>query len=350
MFQSKILPILLLIVFLAACGPMEPAQTPEATELAVTDIPESTPTPEPFHLKLGIFGFASDAAFFIAQEEGYFAEQGLEVEFVRQEKASDIFPLLISGQMDVSTVAVMPGLFTAIAHDESLKIVAGKGYFDPEACTYSGLMVSTEMMSSGRLDDPANWVGLKIAEQRGSIIVYAIDLFLQQNGLSVDDVEIVDVPVPSRLDALTNGAIDVAGATEPWITRDNNSGSAVLWQGFNTILPGFPLGMIVYGPTILEDNPEVGQRFMVAYMKGVARYNEGKTPRNIAIISEYTQLAAEEVEQICWQVIRPDGEVDVQSVLAFQDWAFANSLVEETVTADQLYDTSFLEYAREYLR
>ena len=349
MFRVKNLPFLLLIITLAACGPMEPAQTPAATEPAVTDIPLSTSTPEPFHLKLGIFGFASDAAFFIAQEEGYFAEQGLEVEFIRQEKAADIFPLLISGQMDVSTVAVMPGMFTAIAHDESMKIVAGKGYFDPEACTYSGLMVSTEMMSSGRLDDPANWLGLKIAEQRGSIIVYAIDLFLQQNGLSVDDIEIVDVPVPSRLDALTNGSIDVAGATEPWITRYTNSGSSVLWQGFNTILPGFPLGMIVYGPTILNDNPDVGQRFMVAFMQGVAQYNEGKTARNVEIISQYTELTTEEIEQICWQVIRPDGEVDIQSVLAFQDWAVANELVEEPVTAEQLYDPSFLEYAREYL-
>ena len=341
MLQQKILTLLLIVLVLAACVPVESTGTPAATDPVVIDMPGSTPTYETYHLKLGIFGFASDAPFYIAIEEGYFAEQGLEVEFVRLEKASDAFPALIAGELDASTVVVTPGLFNAIAQDEIVKIVAGKGNFDPAACAYTGLMVTPEMMSSGRLDDPANWVGMKIAEQRGSVIVYAIDLFLQQNGLTLEDIEIVDVPITSRQEALTNGAIDVAAATEPWITRFTNAGAAVFWQGFNTLLPGFPLGMVAFGPTLLEDHPDVGQRFMIAFLKGVAQYNEGKTPRNVEIIAQYTQLAPEEINQTCWQVIRPDGEVNVQSILDFQTWAVAQEMVEVPVTAEQIYDYLF---------
>lgn len=349
MFQKKIIPLLLLVLILAACAPAGTPGTPAATEPSVINTPEPTPTYETFHFKLGTSGYASDAPYYIANEEGFFAEQGLEVEFVRFEKVSDLVPALISGDLDAVTVIVTPGLFNAIAQDATLKIVAGKGIFDPTACEYSALMISPETKSSGRLDDPANWVGMKIAEQRGSVAVYAIDLLLQQNGLSLEDIEIVDMPIASRQEALKNGAVDVAVAIEPWITRFTNSGGAVFWQGLNNILPNFPLAMVAYGPTLLEEHPEIGQRFMIAFMKGVAQYNEGKTPRNVEIIAQYTQLAPEEVEQSCWQVILPDGGVDVQSMLDFQTWAIAKGMVEVPVTAEEIYDPSFIEFARGFL-
>lgn len=352
--MKNIIPLIVAVLVLAACTPAMVTETPVVTEPALTepaatDLPAPTPTYETVKVKIASFPYITEAPFFFAQEEGYFAEQGLEVEFVRFERATDAMPALIAGEIVASTILPAPALLNAIAGGGTIKIVVGKGYFDPTACVYSGLMVSPETMESGRLDDPANWVGLKVSTERGAATEYGIDLFLQKNGLSLDDIEIVDLPIFNRQEALTNGAIDIAAAGEPFITRFTNAGAAVMWQGFNILLPDFAFGTVAFGPTFLEEHPDVGQRFMIALLKGIAQYNQGKTARNLEIIAQYTQLDPAEIEQTCWQVMRADGEVNVQSILDFQTWAVAKGLVDVPVTAEQIYDPSFLEYAREFL-
>lgn len=347
---KRLVPFLLLIVILAACSPTEPTPMitePAVTELAATVSPAPTPTFEPYHLKIASYPYMTEAPYFLAVEEGYFAEQGLEVEFVRFERATDALPALIAGDLDVSTVTPAPALLNAIAGGGTIKVVVGKGYFDPTACVYSGFMVTPGLLESGRLDDPANWAGLRISTERGISTEYALDLLLQQNGLTLEDIEIVDLPITSRQEALTNGAIDVAGAGEPWITRFSNAGTAVMWQPFNTLLPDFAFGAVGFGPNLLVDHPDVGQRFMVAFLKGLAKYNEGKTPRNLEILAQYTQLSTDEIDQACWQMMDPEGDFNIDSIIAFQDWAISKGYMETAVTAEQLFDPSFVEYARE---
>ncbi len=113
---------------------------------------------------------------------------------------------------------------------------------------------------------------------------------------------------------------------------------------FSLILP---LVLSVFGPNLLVDHPDVGQRFMVAFLKGLAKYNEGKTPRNLEIIAQYTQLSTDEIDQACWQMMDPAGDFNVDSIIAFQDWAISKGYMETAVTAEQLFDPSFIEYARE---
>lgn len=354
MFLKKFIPIFLLVLILAACAPAEVTETPVATEPVATepmveDTLVPTATYETYHLKIALLPYITDSPFFFAYEEGYFAEQGFEVEFVRFDKPVDTLPALLAGDIDVATFMPLPGIYNAVAGGGTFKLVAEKGYFEPTACTYSGLVASTALLESGQLDDPANWAGLEIATEKAAAVEYAIDLLLQQNGMTLDDIKIVDVPIFSRGEALANGAIDLAGAGEPWITRITNSGAGALWKGFGELLPYFSFGDIAFGPTFLTDHPDVGQRFMIAFLKGVAQYNEGKTARNIEIIAQYTQLTPEEIEQTCWQVMHADSKVNIQSILDFQTWAVGMGYVPTPVTAEQIYDPSFVEYAWDYL-
>ena len=88
---------------------------------------------------------------------------------------------------------------------------------------------------------------------------------------------------------------------------------------------------------------------MVAYLKGVRRFNEGKTRRNIEILAKYTGLEPALVESACWTPFREDGRIDVNSVLEFQRWALANQLVDKPMTAKEFWDPRFVEYANDVL-
>jgi hypothetical protein len=89
---------LLLVVFLPACSGSGVAQ----------------PTPEPVKVKVLSMPYITFAPFFIAQDEGYFAEQGLEVEFVQFDGLSTAIPALAQGEIDVVSGHIRASIFSAI--------------------------------------------------------------------------------------------------------------------------------------------------------------------------------------------------------------------------------------------
>jgi NitT/TauT family transport system substrate-binding protein len=106
----------------------------------------------------------------------------------------------------------------------------------------------------------------------------------------------------------------------------------------------------MYGKNLLIRDRDVGRRFMVAYLKGVKQYNQGKTARNVAIIAKYTSLAPPLIESSCWNPFRDDGAVDVQSVLEFQKWALSEKFVDTAIEPDQFWDPRFINDAAPALR
>ena len=78
-------------------------------------------------LKVGAIGAVSDAGIFIAQEKGYFKDEGLDVEIVGFRAAPQILPAIATGEVQVSGSAVTPALFNAFARGITMKLVADKG-------------------------------------------------------------------------------------------------------------------------------------------------------------------------------------------------------------------------------
>ena len=78
-------------------------------------------------LKVGAIGAVSDAGIFIAQEKGYFNDEGLDVEIVGFKAAPQILPAIATGEVQVSGSAVTPALFNAFARGIVMKLVADKG-------------------------------------------------------------------------------------------------------------------------------------------------------------------------------------------------------------------------------
>jgi len=306
--------------------------------------------PEPVTLKVLLLPYLMYAPFFIAEEEGYFAEQALQVEFVRMTKSEAAIPILVQGELDVLAAIPKVGLLNAMARGAKIKFVADMGYNPATGCTSNALVARRALVEAGELDSPAQLQGRRIATiSRASFANYRLEKVLNTAGLTLEDVEIVIVPIRARLDAFEKGTIDVSWLGEPWLTRILQAGHTVLWMPVQQVIPNLQLGVIVYGPSLLDENPEAGRRFMVAYLKAVRQYNQGKTDRNLEIIAKHTGLDQELLRQACWMPIREDGQLHLQSVLDFQAWALEKGYLDSTLTEDQLWDPSFAEYANQVL-
>jgi NitT/TauT family transport system substrate-binding protein len=137
--------------------------------------------------------------------------------------------------------------------------------------------------------------------------------------------------------------------SEPWLTRARLSGQGVLWKAFDEAAPGLPYTALIYGSTLLDERPDVGQRFMTAYLRAVRRMSQGKTARNVEVLAAATRLEPDLLRQACWPSARADGFVDDGSIQAFQAWAFEQRLVDRMLPPSQLVDDRFAKYASSIL-
>jgi NitT/TauT family transport system substrate-binding protein len=296
-----------------------------------------------------VLAYLGYAPFFIGREEGYFQEQGLEVELVKAGSSIPMLPAFVQGDLDVYSGTVNAGLMNAMARGASIRIVAGKGHVGPPGDTYFTLVARRDLIESGRLTDPAGLKGLRISRTTSSTTHFYVDSVLAKAGLSDEDVEFAELPVVARQEALANGAVDLISVGEPWVTRVVRSGLGAVWMPACEVIPDHQFGMMAFSGALLGRNRDAGKRFAVGYLRAVRQYNEGKTARNLAILAAQTGLEQDLLRGMSWPLIRSDGSVNVQSVLDFQDWAVAKGYQDRPVPAEQFWDSSFIEHANAVL-
>ena len=95
---------------------------------------------------------------------------------------------------------------------------------------------------------------------------------LALGGLKLPDVNIVELPFPDMLPAFANGNIDAAHTSEPFSTLASDRGVAAKWKATVDYAPGLTPAVLTYGPSLLHNPTDVGQRFMVAYLRGARDY------------------------------------------------------------------------------
>jgi NitT/TauT family transport system substrate-binding protein len=309
---------------------------------------QSQQTSDLINLKLVTFPFLSFAPVYIAEEQGYFAEQGLKIEYVKMREAV-AFQALAKGDVDAWGGLTAVGALNMIQRGANIRFVAARGEYDPNGCGYNGLVVRKALIDSGQLQTPAQLKGRNIAWYKTSPEEYFLEKVLNKGGLTLDDVTKITIPPPADLGAMTKGTLDATVGGEPWVSRMKNAGVGQMWIPIQTYLPNFQNGTFMYGPNLLEKNPDAGKRLMVAYLKGLRQYSQGKTARNLEIIANFTKLDKEFLKKACWAYVPVDGRIKFASLDEFQNWAVTKGYLDHSLTREQLWEPRFVEDAHKIL-
>jgi NitT/TauT family transport system substrate-binding protein len=328
-FRSCVIPVFLSMCLIFQTG----VTTAAAQQLSTSDT-----------LKVVIFPFLSFAPILIADEEGYFAEHGLQIEYIKI-KENVAIQALSSGEVDVWGGLISTGALNAMYRGANIRFVADKGFFAADGCPSFGLVARKALVETGELNGPVQLNGKNVAWYRASFEEYFLEKVLQEGGLKLDDVQKITIPPPADLGAMAKDRLDLTVTNEPWVTRLVQGGHGILWWPVQKTIPGFHFGLILYGPNLLEKNPEAGRRFMVAYLKGVRQFSQGKTARNLEILAKRTGLAEDLLRTACWPQVRNDGRINVQSIMDFQNWALTKGYLDHLVTKDIFMETSFIKKA-----
>jgi sulfonate transport system substrate-binding protein len=108
--------------------------------------------------------------------------------------------------------------------------------------------------------------GKKIAVVKGSNVYHLLAVVLKKNGLTFNDVKIINMPVADMATALINKNIDAAATWEPYITKLSSDGTAkVLIDGDGIKRAN---SVILARQEFAEKNPELLKAFLRVYQKG----------------------------------------------------------------------------------
>ncbi|HLI29100.1 MAG TPA: ABC transporter substrate-binding protein [Chloroflexota bacterium] len=356
----------LLLTALAACAPAaeraaapaSPAAAPAAggaaTASPADDRPRAVPLHPPQRVRLANVGLAAQAPTFLALEQGYFRELGIEIEIVNLNSTAEIVALLSSDQLDVGFGAIAPQLFNAVARGVGIRLVADHGSNLPGRSTPS-LTIRSDLLAQHPWTGYSDLRGLKVAvQQLGTLTEYYLELMLQRGGLTRDDVEIVALPFPDMNLALANKALDAAINNEPWATQLEQAGVLRKIVYTDDVDPGGHVAGILYSETFARNTP-AARNWMVAYLRGIRDYwdaYDGRLDfqRVIDVLQKYTPLKdAALICKIPPTGQNPAGYLDPARLAAYQDWFVERGLVTRRADISQVLDQSFLDYANAVL-
>lgn len=296
----------------------------------------------------------SDAPLVLADRLGYFAEEGLDIEFFTFDSAAKMVAPLGAGHLDVGGGAPSAGLYNAVARGVNISIVADKGQLQP-GYGYMPLLVRKELVESGEVTDAGDLAGRTVAEPaQGTATSSTLDAMLEAEGADYEDVEHSFLRFPEHATALGNGAVDAALTTEPSATLAEQRGAAVRLQDSTQDYPGQQLAVVLYSQDFVEDRPEVGDCFMRSFLKGARTYLEavpdgkwsGPRAEELSeILGKAFSMNAELLRRITPTYMDPNGSVNVASLRRDYDFFAERGSLENDVPVEELVDNSFASRA-----
>ena len=185
-----------------------------------------------------------DAALFVADSQGKFQENGIKTKLVQFNNGGDLMTAMASGDVDVGYVGITPVL-SSIAKGVPVKVISAA------QTEGSGIVVAKD---SG-INAVSDLAGKKIATPgEASIQHMLLTYYLQQNGMSISDLKVSSMKVPSMNDALKTDKIDGAITFEPYVSIAEKNGAKVL-AGSQDILPDHPCCVVAASDKFINDHP-----------------------------------------------------------------------------------------------
>ena len=247
--RTLLIITLISLVALLACGRAEAPATPQV---------------EPFTFMAGYKPQASlpFVGVYVAQERGFFAEEGLDVIIEHTAGHGEHLQLLVAGKVDLTTqdAAVLlkrraaPGLPLV-----SLALIGQRGQQAYVALADTGL--------SSLQDWRGHRIGFKGTPPPD------LPALLDVAGLTEEDVELINVGFDPRV--LAQGLVDVYpvyNSNEPYLLRKWGY-ELVQWEAADHGIPTLGLAYVTT-PDVIAQKPEQLERFLRAALRGIAYAGE----------------------------------------------------------------------------
>lgn len=254
----------LVAAVVAACaGAASPApsQAPSVAPSVTPPSVEPSPPAEPVAVKIGSSPWIGLTPWRVAVENGLDKLNGVAIEFVNIESVSETNAALASGQLDAASVAGNL-LLPMFEQDLPLRIVM----IEDVSLGADAVIGGPDIKSIKDLK------GKKVASEEGTTSHLVLHWALEQNGMSVADVELVPLLGSDAGAALLAGQVDAAATWEPYVTAAVSTG-----KGFSVLasagqLPGLVSDFLVVSDAFAAAKPDAVTALLKTWQAGLDHF------------------------------------------------------------------------------
>jgi putative hydroxymethylpyrimidine transport system substrate-binding protein len=308
--------------------------------------PTPTPTPRPVKVSLALDWYpnANHAGLYLAQERGYFEDEGLEVDIFTPGDPATVLQTVASGRDDFGISYQVEVL---LARQEEVPVVSVMGLVQHP-------LNSVMALKSSGIDRPGKLRGKTVGYPGIAYNVPMLETMLEHDGASIEEVEMVNVGF-NLVPALIGGKVDaVVGAyfTHESIVAENQGHPVNVMRMEEWGVPDFYELVLVTSEKNLEERPDVVRKFIWAVTRGYQDAMEDPQAAIDILVDAYPE-ADEAVERPGVDILAPlwTGEVpgagwqEEERWVEFADWMKENDLLQAGVDPHQAFTNGFVEEA-----
>jgi len=267
--------------------------------------------------------FESVTLFWIAEEQNFFSQNGLNVTSSRYDTGAGALNGILSGEADIAVgTNEFPLTVRALNQERIL--------------TVGSISKSEFIYLVGRKDRGIEAVsdleGKRVGTTFGTIAHFYLGRFLNLNSLNIQDVTLVDLKTPMEwVNAVVNGSIDAVATAQPYANsaKDGLGASAVVWS----VQSSQPL----YTQAIATDewitkNPELVTRFLKSLLQA-EEFAVNHPAEAKAIVKKQMNFTDAYMETV-WGQNQFSLSLEQSMILAMEDearWLIRENLTNATV-------------------
>ncbi len=375
-YRTRALRTLTACVLLAVVGcasapaaPTRPAASPSPTGStapapAAPPVGQPAQSPQPaiqpldplVKVKVGVLGLLTEAGIYIALDKGYFREEGLELDIVPFARSAEQMVPLGTGELHFGVGAPDASLFNSVARDVGIKLVSPNGVSNQDDSA-GWLGVRQDLVDSGRYRDPRDLKGMRVGVSGSfSIATIRLERILLDAALAQDDVDVIVVPYPDMIAALSNRALEAAVLAEPFVTASKSLGVATPVVRLGEVYPGVILQALILSPVFARQEPEATRRFVVAHLRGQRDYyrafirGEGGKDEMVPILIKNTNVKDPDVyARMGSHGVDPNGAIDEAVLDDIQGHLIRYGTQQQRVDSSKAVDRTYVDYALQRL-
>jgi NitT/TauT family transport system substrate-binding protein len=227
-------------------------------------------------IRLGLLPFSEALGAVIADRQGFFRAEGLEVEVTKFESGAVAVPVLQSGRLDIAfsnTVATLQAMEQGL---DALVLAPGAVVRSSPPDTTTALMVRKGSLGSLK-DIEGKRVAVNVINSTTWLHAVAA---LDTHGVDRSKVRFTEVPFPQMNDPLLNGQLDAVLQVEPFRSAlmATDKAEILIWTYVETA-PKSDITQYIALTSWVERNRETAIKFARAVNKGAqfAHSNEAVT-------------------------------------------------------------------------
>ncbi|PQZ85207.1 ABC transporter substrate-binding protein [Arthrobacter sp. MYb222] len=281
-------------------------------------------------LAVGITPIANAAHVYIAEEQGFFEEEGLDVTPTTIQTAATAIPSLFNDELQIALMASVPTV-TAASKGLPIKVVGGSDRYPQDAKNDTTALIASADGGVESLKDLAGKtvavVGLKSTPE------LALRVLLKNAGVDPDGVKTVEIGYPDMVPALETNRVDAAFIVDPFLSKAKSAGLELLGHPFTDGIGGMTALQWVASDAFTKEQPETIQKFTRA-MDRAGKYANDNPEAIREALPKFTALTPELVKSSVLPVY--DSALQTDDIQAFVELMTEEGFIDDGYNPEDL--------------